>query len=74
MIVTFGRIQEPSTRKLILEMVQKLAASDAATSVDDAEEQDVECAGPVTRLANGIPVEPVAASAQVMPFSKRDKS
>ena len=66
MIVTFGRIKDAATRKLIVEMVQKLAQS-----ADFAEEKTAEPV-PVRFASATAASEPSVSMANVAPFTKRD--
>ena len=71
MIVTFSRIKEPATRKLIVDMVQKLAMADAAPSSPSVDEfSSVKAAASSSEPTAVRTGAPVSSLAQLAPISK----
>ncbi len=69
MIVNFGRIKDPATRKLIVDLVQKLAASSEvlASGVDAHPEPAAAVGGFTATQSKRVPTV-----SNVAPFSQRD--
>ena len=71
MIVTFSRIKESATRKLIVDMVQKLAMADAAPSTPSADDFTSLRAAALKSSPEDVQTsEPVSSIAKLAPISK----
>ena len=71
MIVTFGRIKDAATRKLVVELVQKLALSAEVAAPSVAEPMISACGGAAGGPASAVS-EPRPAMSNVAAFGKRD--